>query len=110
MPLTRNLPSDNMSMGIKNTKIEDEEVESAVRSNTRRAVIGKKGRFIASVEAKAFDNDKHFELSLEDDEKIESAISHESSANASVTHSGDTKEAKSLGILPEFLNRSGCIW
>ena len=90
--MTRNLPSDNMSMGIKNTKIEDEEVESAVRSNTRRAVIGKKGRFIASVEAKAFDNDKHFELSLEDDdEKIESAISHESSANASVTHSGDRR-------------------
>ena len=67
-PLTRNLPSDNMSMGVRNTKIEDEEMENAVRSNTRRAVIGKKGRIVLATEAGAFEEEKKFELSLNDED------------------------------------------
>ena len=117
VPLTRNLPSDNMSMGVRNTTVDDDEVESAIRSNTRRAVIGKKGRFVASVEANAFGDDKKkFELSLdddEDDEVVESAIvrpaegEEEGEGEDEGPVGADSKRAKVLGILPDFLDRSG---
>jgi transcription initiation factor IIE alpha subunit len=113
VPLTRNLPSDNMSMGIRNTKIEDEEMENAVRSNTRRAVIGKKGRHVLSVEAKANDEGNAFELSLDDDGHGESAIAASTKREEDAVGSlgrpltGDSEAAKTLGILPEFLDRSG---
>ena len=66
--LTRNLPSDNMSLGIRNTTVDDEDVENAIKSNTRRAVSGKKGRFVVASEAAEHgDGKQKFELNLDED-------------------------------------------
>ena len=68
VPLSRNLPSDNMSMGIKNTAVNDEDIENAIKSNTRRAVSGKKGRFVVANEAAEHgDGKQEFELNLNED-------------------------------------------
>ena len=120
VPLTRNLPSDNMSLGIKNTTIDDEDMENAIKSNTRRAVSGKKGRFVVATEAAEHgDGKQKFDLNLDEDmdeghnslakiARIEAAAEAEAAAAAEIGDGGpDSKRDKSLGILPEFLSRSG---
>ena len=115
--LTRNLPSDNMSLGIRNTTVDDEDVENAIKSNTRRAVSGKKGRFVVASEAAEHgDGKQKFELNLDEDvdegrnslvkiAKMEAAT--EAAAAAGTGDEPDAARDKSLGILPEFLSRSG---
>ena len=115
--LTRNLPSDNMSLGIKNTKVDDEDVENAIKSNTRRAVSGKKGRFVVSTEAAEHgDGKQKFDLNLNEDEEetnpnsLARAARAEAEAQAVAAGGNDVEDVmrdKALGILPDFLDRSG---
>ena len=117
VPLSRNLPSDNMSLGIKNTAVNDEDIENAIKSNTRRAVSGKKGRFVVANEAAEHgDGKQNFDLNLDEDvdeghNSFVKIARMEAAAEAEAASAGDegggAKRDKSLGILPEFLSRSG---
>lgn len=101
--MKRNLPSENMGRGFRNSEVVDEDKKQAILDNLGRPVLSKKNRFLISEHVAK--KESGISISLED--KDNSIVVQNGVYVATVEDDKVIKKLRPDSMVPEFLTRSG---